>query len=188
VVVDDAEDPDREEAQDEDDGEVGAPELKRAAHVDSLGSLLLRLTQEGDAVATAEKDATKGLAGGVEAEDAAGEKPQLARAEERLLYVEPDDLELDVVGGAVPGATTPARLRCDRQPVALRPPAIEATNGPAPPLNVARQALPVVVDGEREAEQELDDGEAEPVVAAEQEAHVVEQDPAGGVARGNGRH
>jgi len=112
----------------------------------------------------------------------------VAGAEKGLLDVEPDDLELDVVGGAVPGAATPARVRRDREPVALCPPAIEATKGSAPPPDVARQALPVVVDGEREAEQEVDDREAEPVVAAEQEAHVGEQGPAGGVARGNGRH
>lgn len=37
----------------------------------------------------------------------------------------------------------------------------------------------MVVDGEREAEQEVDDGEAEPVAGAEQEAHVGEQDPVG---------
>lgn len=139
VVVDDAEDPDGEEAEDEDEGEIGAPELERAADVDPLGPLPLRLLQRRDEVAAAEKDATEGLAGGVEAEDASGEVAELAGAEEGLLDVEPDDLELDVVRSAVPGATAPARLRCGRQPVALRPAAIEATKGSAPPPQVAWQ-------------------------------------------------
>jgi len=45
--------------------------------------------------------------------------------------------------------------------------------------------LPAVVDdGEREAEQELDDWLAETVVEAEQEAHVGERDPEDRVGAG----
>jgi hypothetical protein len=60
--------------------------------------------------------------------------------------------------------------------VSLEPLRVEAPKRPALPADAAGQALAVVVDGECEAEEELDDGEAEAFVAAAQESHVEKQD------------
>jgi hypothetical protein len=58
-----------------------------------------------------DEDLPEGLARGLEAEDAAGEEAELARAQEGLLDVEADHLLLEMLGSAVPGAAAPRPRR-----------------------------------------------------------------------------
>lgn len=56
--------------------------------------------------------------------------------------------------------------------MAQEPAGVEAPQRAAPPPNVAWQTLAVVVESEGEAEEELNEREAEAFVAAEERAHV----------------
>jgi hypothetical protein len=168
VVVDDAQDPDRDEAEDEEEGEVGAPEGERPRDRDAAGPPPSRLLEDGHEVTAADDDLAEGLAGGVEAEDAAGEEAKLAGAELGLLDVEADDLLLDVVVGAVPGSAASRPWGRRGEPVTLEPRGVEAAQGAAPPLDVAREAPAMVIGEEGEPEEEVDDGKAEAVVGAEE--------------------
>jgi hypothetical protein len=120
VVLDDSQDPDRDEAEHEDEGEVRAPDLTGAADADPFRPPAPRLPEGCHEVLAANEDAAKGLAGGVEAEDAAGEEAKLAGAEMGLLYMESDHLLLDVIRGAVPGAVL-AQGRERREAMAEKP-------------------------------------------------------------------
>jgi hypothetical protein len=104
VVVDDAQQPDGEEAEDPDEGEVEAPEAAGAGDVDAHHGLLhadWRIAEVGAAA----QDLADGLACGGEAEGALGEEAELAGAEVGLLEVEADEGALEVIGSAIPGAT-----------------------------------------------------------------------------------
>ncbi len=171
AVVDDAEDPDGEEAEDEDEGEVGAPELAGPADADLPRPSAPRLLEGGDEIPAADDDLAEGLAGSVEPEDAAGEKSKLPGTEEQLLDVEADDVLFDVLGGAVPGDAVALPRRRGRKAMALEPGRVDPPERPAPPLDLARKPLAVVVDGEGEAEEEVDPYQAELVVRAEEVTH-----------------
>ena len=165
MVVDDAQDPDGDEAEDEDEGEVGAPELTGASDADPLRPPASRLPEAGHEVPAADEDAAEGLAGRVEGEDPSGDHSQLARSEVSLLHMEPDYLLLDVIRGAVPRAV-PAEGRRRREAMAEKPARVEAAQRATPLPDPAREPPPVVVDEEGEPEEELDDGEADPFVGA----------------------
>lgn len=55
--------------------------------------------------------------------------------------------------------------------MAVEPSGVEAPEGSAPAPDLAGEPAPVVVHGQGEAEEEVDEGEADAVVPAEEETH-----------------
>ena len=102
AVVDHAQYPDREEAQDEDEREVSTPEREPALHADAswrASSNSLELVHQ---VAAPDENLPKRLSARAEAEDARGQMPQLPCSELRLLDMEPDHLLFAMARSAVP--------------------------------------------------------------------------------------
>jgi hypothetical protein len=102
VVVDDAEDPHRQDAEHPHEGEVGAPELQPSPDANAPRLAPVFFPELGHERAAADEDLPEGFAGGGETEGAGGEEAELPGAEVRLLYVEAHHRLFDVARGPVP--------------------------------------------------------------------------------------
>jgi hypothetical protein len=107
VIVDDAEEPNRYDAEQPHESEVGSPELAGSVHVNATRLLAALVFEQHDQIAAADENLPDGLAGRGEAEDSGGEPAELAGAEMRKLDMEANDFLFDVVRRPVPGAMTP---------------------------------------------------------------------------------
>lgn len=113
VVVDDTQDPHREDPQDPDGRQVEPPELAWARDPDVTRTMTGFVFESDDEVAATGEDAPEGLLRSLEREHAGGESLKLAFAEQRLLDMELDDRGLHGVGRPIPGSAPGGGPRWD---------------------------------------------------------------------------
>ncbi len=150
VIVDYAEDPDREDPQDADGCQVETPELARPGDLDLAGTTSDLVFEGGDEVAATGEDASEGLLRCLEPEHAGSEMLQLPFAELRLCDVEPHDRVFDGIGRSVPGArsvgSTPGRDAGKCEAGAPKPLPPEASESATDPASTTGYPIPSILD------------------------------------------
>jgi hypothetical protein len=162
VIVDDAQEPDGEETEKADEGQVEAPELPWLADRDPVWAFPAGVDHLEELALAADQDAADGLAGDEDAENAVGKEAELAAAETEVLCGEAGDGELDVFGGAVVGplAAGSAEGLGGQGPSPQEPAAVQQVQGAAgsaPAGETLQGSLAPVVDAQREAKGRADE-------------------------------
>jgi len=172
VVVDDAHEPDEEDAEYPDPRQVHCPQLEPAAHPDAAATLPPLLAQLNDELGPAGKDSAERLSRGLDAQHALRESRELPAAELWLLDVEAHHLLLDVGGRAVPRAPVVGEVLRHQQTAGAEPAPPELAHGAAQSPHRTDDRTLVLVDGDREVEEQADDGDACGTVAGEEQSHA----------------
>ncbi len=164
VVVDNAEEPHGDEAQDPHHGQVGAPEVSRAGDGDALWFAASLLVEGDDQIATPDQNSANGSATRAEPKNALAEEAELTGAEESLLDMEADELLFKVVRRTVPRATaTTGEGRRLSESVPHHPASPYTSERATPSAKSARQTAAKVIDGQGQAHEHTDEQQADAV-------------------------